>query len=123
MENTQETGVANTDNGKTIAIISYITLIGWIIAYVMYGNNKTPLAAYHLRQTLTLYIVSLGLWIIEMILMLIPVIGFIIGILMIFVYIALFVFWVMGLISAVNGQEKPIPVVGAKAQDWFKGIK
>lgn len=123
MENTQETAAANTDNGKTIAIISYITLIGWIIAYVMYGNNKTPLAAYHLRQTLTLYIVSLGLWIIEMLLALIPVIGLIIGILMIFVYIALFVFWVMGLISAVNGQEKPMPVFGAKAQEWFKGMK
>ena len=123
MENTQETTAVNADNGKTIAVISYLTLIGWIIAYVMYGNNKTPLAAYHLRQTLTLYLVSLGLWAIDMILMLIPVIGFIIGILMIFVYIALFVFWVMGLISAINGQEKPMPFFGAKAQDWFKSMK
>lgn len=123
MDNTQQTSAVNTDDGKTIAIISYITLIGWIIAYVMYGNNKTPLAAYHLRQTLALFIISLGLWAVEMILVLIPVIGVIVGILMIFVYLALFVFWIIGLIAAVNGQEKPMPVFGVKAQDWFKNIK
>ena len=41
-----------TDNGKTIAIISYITLIGWIIALIMHNNNKTELGAYHIRQML-----------------------------------------------------------------------
>ena len=106
MDNTQQTSAVNTDDGKTIAII-----------------NKTPLAAYHLRQTLALFIISLGLWAVEMILVLIPVIGVIVGILMIFVYLALFVFWIIGLIAAVNGQEKPMPVFGVKAQDWFKNIK
>ncbi|HET7537816.1 MAG TPA: hypothetical protein VFJ90_15260, partial [Candidatus Didemnitutus sp.] len=37
---------------KTVAILSYITLIGFIIALVMHGSNKTKLGAYHLRQTL-----------------------------------------------------------------------
>lgn len=121
MENTQST--ANTaDDGKTIAIISYLTIIGWIIAYVMYGNNKTPLATFHLRQAVTLYVVSLAIWILQMILTFIPVIGLITGILAILIYIALFVFWVIGFIAAINGQEKTIPVFGEKGQVWFKGI-
>ena len=121
MENTQST--ANTaDDGKTIAIISYLTIIGWIIAYVMYGNNKTPLATFHLRQAVTLYVVLLAIWILQMILTFIPVIGLITGILAILIYIALFVFWVIGFIAAINGQEKTIPAFGEKGQVWFKGI-
>jgi len=27
----------------------------------------------------------------------------------------------MGLISAINGQQKPLPVVGAHFQKWFAG--
>ena len=36
----------NSDNGKTVAIVSYLTIIGWIIAYVMYGNKKQQLSAH-----------------------------------------------------------------------------
>jgi uncharacterized membrane protein len=32
------------------------------------------------------------------------------------------VFWILGLISAINGQEKPIPVVGDLFQKWFAGF-
>lgn len=38
MENYKPT----TDDGKTAGIISYFTLIGWLIAYfALYTNNKT----------------------------------------------------------------------------------
>ena len=50
-----------TDNGKTIAIIAYITLIGWIIALVMHNNNKTALGAYHIRQMLGIMLLGLAL--------------------------------------------------------------
>lgn len=112
-----------TDDGKTVAIVSYLSIIGWIIAYVMYGNNKTQLGVYHLRQTAALFIVGIACWVIQMLLLFVPVLGWIIGILLIFVYLFLFVLWVIGFIAAINGQEKPIPLIGKKAQDWFKGIK
>lgn len=114
---------ANADNGKTVAIVSYLSIIGWVIAFVLHGNNKTPLGAYHLRQTITLFIVSMGIWILEMILAFIPYIGWALDILLIFVYIALFILWIIGFIGALNGEEKPMPVIGSKAQEWFKGIK
>ena len=36
--------------------------------------------------------------------------------------IFLLVLAVMGLINAVKGEQKPIPVIGKYAEDWFKGI-
>jgi len=32
------------------------------------------------------------------------------------------VIWIIGFIGAVNGEEKPIPVLGAWAQTMFSGI-
>ena len=121
---TNATNPAQTvDDGKTVAIISYLSIIGWIIAYVMYGNNKTQLGAYHLRQTIALFVVGILTWVVQMFLIFIPVIGWIIGIFLNFVYLLLFVLWIIGFIAAINGQEKPMPVIGKKAQEWFKGIK
>jgi uncharacterized membrane protein len=50
----------NVDDGKTTAIVSYITLIGWLIAYfAMHQSKKTSLGSYHLRQTLLLFICAI----------------------------------------------------------------
>lgn len=110
---------AKEDN--MIAILAYLTPIlfgvGIIIAIVMHGNKKTALGAYHLRQSLGLLLTSLVLWVPMMIplinvlwLFLSPIIG-----------IAVLVFWIMGLLAAVNGQQKPLPVVGDYYQKWFAG--
>ncbi len=37
---------------KTVAILSYITIIGFIAAIIMHQNHKTQLGAFHLRQML-----------------------------------------------------------------------
>ena len=36
----------SSDDGKNIAIIAYLTLIGFIIALIQHNNNKTRLGAY-----------------------------------------------------------------------------
>jgi uncharacterized membrane protein len=36
--------------------------------------------------------------------------------------IGLLVFWVMGLVAAVSGEEKPLPIVGPSFQKWFAGF-
>jgi len=53
MENT------TTDEGKTIAIIAYLTLIGFIIAIVMNSSKKSAFASFHIRQMLGLMLLSL----------------------------------------------------------------
>jgi len=106
-------------DGKTIAIISYLTLIGWIIAFVMYGNNKSELVIYHLRQTLLLMLVAVAVYIAQTILLFILHIGWFLSVAFMAINIGLLVLWVIGLIGAVNGEEKPMPVIGEKAQQLF----
>lgn len=110
-------------DGKSIAIISYITIIGWIVAYVMHGNNKSQLGAFHIRQSLFLMICGFATAIAQMLFVFIPFLGWIISILLYFVLLGLFVLWIIGLIAAINGEEKPVPFLGAKAQELLKGIQ
>jgi uncharacterized membrane protein len=100
--------MAKKDQAKLVAILSYITIIGWVIALVINSNNRSSLGSFHLRQALILIIAGVVLsWI--------PVLGWIVGII-------IFVFWIMGLIYAIQGKEKPIPLIGEYAQKWFKGL-
>ena len=117
MENTNQSPVV--DNGKTIAIVSYITIIGWVIALVMHGSNKTSLGAFHLRQALGIALLAITTMFIRIPLLFIPGIGWILSMA---IGIGLLVLWIMGLISAANGEEKPLPVLGALFQNWFASI-
>ena len=38
--------------GKTIAIISYITWIGLLIAFFMHNEKRNAFAAFHIRQSI-----------------------------------------------------------------------
>jgi uncharacterized membrane protein len=100
--------MAKDDQSKVVAIISYITPIGWIIALILNQSKKTDLGSFHIRQALLLMIAGIILsWI--------PVVGWILA-------IAVFVFWIMGLVYAVQGEKKEVPLIGAYAQQWFKGL-
>jgi uncharacterized membrane protein len=101
---------------KTVAIISYITLIGFIAAIVIHNGKKTKLGAFHLRQVLGLMLTGVGLMVCNIILAFIPYVGRLASSAL---CIGMLVLWVMGLIAAVNGQMKPMPVVGPLYQKWF----
>ncbi|QAA82890.1 hypothetical protein EI546_14695 [Aequorivita sp. H23M31] len=103
------------EEGKTIAIIAYITIIGLIVAFVMNNEKKNSFASYHIRQSLGLGLTGIALSILSYI----PFIGWLISMLG---GLLLIVLWVMGLISAINGERKPVPVLGEKYQEWLKGI-
>jgi len=114
MDNTAPAAPASpaSTEDKTTAIISYLTLIGFIAAIIIHGNKKTKLGSFHLRQSLGLILTSIAIGMC----MIVPILGWIVG----FVgWIALLVFWVMGLIAAINGQMKPVPLLGEHYQKWF----
>ncbi len=117
----------NTNNlimdGKSIAIISYLTIIGWIIAYVLHGNNKSKLGAFHLRQSLFLMLSGFIIAIAQTLFLFIPILGWIVSMLLYFVLLGLFVLWIIGLIAAINGEEKTAPLLGGKAQEILKAIQ
>ncbi|HVU28255.1 MAG TPA: DUF4870 domain-containing protein [Verrucomicrobiae bacterium] len=97
---------------KTVAIVAYLTLIGFIAAIIIHSNKKTKLGAFHLRQMLG-FIIS---WLAVIVLLFIPFIGWI---LIPVFYIFMFICWIMGFIAAINGQMKPMPLVGPMYQKWF----
>jgi len=103
---------------RTVAILTYITLIGFIIAIVMHSNKKTALGAFHLRQGLGLIVSGLVLGVGGFVLLFIPVLGWLA---VMAAWLAFLVMWLMGLIAAVNGQQKPMPILGEQYQKWFAG--
>lgn len=110
-----ETSAVLVEEGKTMAIVAYITIFGLLIAFILNNEKKNPFTAYHIRQSLGLGITGIALSIISYV----PFVGWLISMLG---SILLLVLWVLGLISALNGQEKPVPVLGEKFQEWFKNI-
>ncbi|MBN2422857.1 hypothetical protein JXB41_06525 [Candidatus Woesearchaeota archaeon] len=99
------------EEGKTTAIISYITWVGLLIAFLMNNDKKNGFAKFHIRQSLLLTLAGIAgsfiFWI--------PLIGWILA-------VCLLVFWIMGLVYAIKGEAKEVPYVGKYAQEWFKGI-
>jgi uncharacterized membrane protein len=116
----------STDNGKIAAILSYFGIIFWVISYfAIHKDKKTDFGSYQLRQTLLFAIISTVIYIFLSIFLAILV--FTTGIiafvyLAYIVYIALFVVWIIGFIGALNGEKKPMPYIGERAQTMFPSI-
>ncbi len=95
-------------DGKTKAIVAHITWIGWLIALIINSNEKDEIASFYIRQLLGIYLFGI-------VVSFIPFVNFV-G------WIIAFVFWILSLIGAINGEMKETPVIGKYFQDWFKGI-
>lgn len=81
-------------DAKTTGIVAYITWIGLIIALVL-GDREG--AKFHLNQALVIWLAGLfGV---------IPCIGWVWG-------IFCFICAIMGLVSAINNEEKEVPLLG-----------
>lgn len=100
--------------GKTAAIIAYITIFGTLVAFIMNSNKKNSFTSFHIRQMIGLFLISMiNKYLIYD--MLGSTIGWVVG-------AFLFVLWVIGFIGAIQGEEKQVPVVGEYFQKWFAGI-
>ncbi|WP_149302960.1 DUF4870 domain-containing protein [Pareuzebyella sediminis] len=95
------------DEGKTIAIISYITLIGTLVAYLMNNSKQNEFAKFHIGQALRAWLTGILVTIIAG--MLVSITG--IEILMYLQYTGL-ILAILGLINAMNGRMEEIPLVG-----------
>jgi len=105
-------------NNKTLSIVSYITIVGWIIAYVTGKDKMDSLLRYHLKQSLGLAIVSILFSVaLNILAMIVPALG-ILGVLS----LGILVLWVLGIINAANGAQKPTPLVGKMFEDKFSFI-
>ncbi|GAB1309415.1 hypothetical protein KH5_20980 [Urechidicola sp. KH5] len=103
----------NVQQGRTKAIISYFWWIGLLIAFLMNNNNYNSYAAFHIRQ-------SIGLALLLLVISFITKFAWGIGGSILF--LGWFVLWLIGLLSAIKGEEKPIPLLGEQFQQWFRNI-
>lgn len=81
-------------DAKTTGIIAYLTWIGLLIA-ILAGDKEG--AKFHVNQALVIFLFAL--------LSVIPCIGWVWGVFML-------VCWIMGLIAAINQEEKEVPLIG-----------
>ncbi len=112
---TNENRTSGSADPKLVGILSYLTLFGWIIAMILNNDVKDEYASFHIRQSLGIQILFTLVWVLSGI----PVVNFTaapVG------GLFTFVLWVLGFVSAVQGQRKLVPIIGDKFQEWFASL-
>lgn len=99
---------------KWVGVIAYFWVVGWIIAYVL-NKPRTAFATFHLRQALGLLVLSMAVKFVRFAPFMGHQLSSVAGTLVLIV-------WVIGLLSALRGEERPIPVVGEPIQEWFRNV-
>lgn len=105
--------LSEIEEGKQAAIISYITIIGTVIAIFM-NENKNAFSSFHIRQALGINITYFAL-------------GYFIGYFDSWMisgayWTFIFILWLFGFLGALNGEYKIVPLVGEWFQKIFKGL-
>lgn len=100
--------------GKTTAIIAYLTFVGWLIALFMNKEPKNDFAAFHLRQSLGIHLLALVLNL--------TVSWFDSWLFTSLFWVFLFILWLIGFIGAVGGKKTLIPIFGEYFEKWFQGL-
>ncbi len=106
---------SSTETGKTAAIVAYLTIIGTIIAYFMNNDTRNPFASFHIRQALgihiTFYVLGAFVSIFDSWLISFPF------------YVFIIVLFGYGLVTAIQGEQKEVPILGNNFQRWFSTIQ
>ncbi len=97
-------------NKKVTGIVAYITIIGWIVAFLA-GDKEG--AKQHLNQGLVLFLANLALSIITRILGGLPFVGGIIALVCSILSLVLFALCIVGIIFAATDNNKELPIIGA----------
>ena len=90
---------------KVTGIVAYITIIGWLIAFLVGDREK---AKFHLNQALVLDLCSLVVSVLASVLGGVKILSLIFWI----ADVAIFAFCVWGIILAATDQDKPLPLIG-----------
>ena len=117
--------ISDTDT-KTVALVAYLTLIGWIVAFIAlkpYGD----VGGFHLRNSVGIYLTAAATGLIlstlSFVFVLFPIIPLLLSLVGGLVYLFCIINWFIGIISAVNGTQKGALLLGNLYQKWFAGIK
>jgi len=93
-------------HNKGMAVLSYF---GLLILIPFFIARNDPFVRYHINQGLVLFLVDIICGILGSIIGAIPVVG---GIITLALGIVIFVLFIIGIINAVKGEMKPLPLIG-----------
>lgn len=92
--------------GKTAAIISYITVIGLLIAYIMNNSKQNAFTQFHIGQSVRIVVLSIANSVLTYLL------PNSLSIVTSIISLCILVLVILGIINAVNGKAVPLPVIG-----------
>ena len=105
----------SAETGKTAAIIAYLTIIDTIIAYFINNDARNQFASFHIRQALgihiTFYVLGAFVSIFDSWWISFPF------------YIFIIVLFRYGLVTAIQGEQREVPILGNNFQRWFSTIQ
>ena len=113
-DHTSEFDPQDIENNKVMALLAYLS---WLVLIPLFAAKDSKFARFHCNQGIVLAIAELALNfvvfpILSGILGGVPVVGLLISIVSGLVGLCFFVLSVIGIINAVQGQAKELPVIG-----------
>lgn len=107
-------------NNKTLSILSYITIIGWLVSFFSSTSPRNPLVKYHLNQAFGLFITAIAYGIIvQIVARIVPSIAMILSA----INLVFLILIIIGAINASKEKETPLPLIGKIFENKFGFIK
>jgi len=106
---TAKTASKSSDSDDVLAVVAYLTIIGWLIAFLLNREKNNALVRYHEKQALMVNLV----WLVVSFIVWFPIIGQLL-------WLAVLVLAIIGLINALNKKQVPVPIIGKLAEEHFK---
>lgn len=102
------------EQGKNMAVISYLTLIGTLVAFFMNRDERNPFVSFHVRQ-------ALGLWLTQILL------GYLVGafdswMISVSFWVFIMILILYGIMGAISGKYNEVPLLGPFYQKLFATI-
>jgi uncharacterized membrane protein len=96
--------------GKGIEVISYITFVGTIIAYIMNIDHKYEFAKFHIKNMFGIIILLFVSQVTQ------ASVNILLGEIL---FIIAFFLWAYSIVMAITDQKKGVPILDEKFQEWF----
>ena len=91
----------------------FLGLIGFLI--VLLAKRDSKYAMFYAKQSLVLVITYVIVWVASIVFMMIPFIGWLVGLAL---WIGMIILWVIAWVNALSGQMKSTPIIGGFAEKF-----
>jgi len=99
------------DDDKIFALLgTALPLIGYVI--ILLANKKSPYTVFYGKQGVVLFVAWILAMVASWILAFLPMIGWFLGMAL---SVCVLILWVLGIVNALSGEVKDLPVIGVYA--------